>query len=93
MLSNTTLQITLPDENNASFKQSFILPQDLDNRFSKLELYNDTISNFQEVVTLDLFNKTTYGVINIGGDSVTYYRYTYKIPDLTGESLYKLTFS
>ena len=93
MLSNTTLQITLPDENNASFKQSFILPQDLDNRFSKLELCNDTISNFQEVVTLDLFNRTTYGVINIGGDSVTYYRYTYKIPDLTGESLYKLTFS
>jgi hypothetical protein len=93
MLENTFLEITLPDENNSNYRQSFILPEDLDDRFDKLELYNDTISAFQEVITLNLFTKTPYGTITIGGDNITYYRYTYKIPDLTGESKYKLTFS
>jgi len=93
MLETDYLEITLPDENNSNYRQSFILPQDLDDRFSKLELYNDTISAFQEVITLNLFTKSPYGTLTIGGNSVDYWRYTYKIPDLTGESLYKLTFS
>lgn len=93
MITNTTLTITLAAENSLSFRQSFLLPQDLDSRFSSLGLYNSLTGNYDPVTILSLFEKTTYGTITIGGDNVTYHRYTYKIPDLTGESIYKLTFS
>ena len=93
MITNTPLTITLAAENSSSFRQSFILPQDLDTKFSSLGLYNSLTGNYDPVTILSLFTKTTYGTITIGGDNVTYYRYTYKIPDLTGQSIYKLTFS
>jgi hypothetical protein len=93
MLSNSTLVITLAGENNISYRQSFILPSDLDSRFTSLGLFNSLTNNYDIVTILSLFDKTTYGPIVIGGTSVTYYKYTYKIPDLTGQSIYKLTFS
>ena len=93
MITNTTLTITLAAENSSSFRQSFILPSNLDSRFTSLGLLNSLTGNYDPVTTLNLFNKTTYGTITIGGDNVTYYQYTYKIPDLTGQSIYKLTFS
>jgi hypothetical protein len=93
MITNTALTITLAAENSSSFRQSFILPSNLDSRFTSLGLLNSLTGNYDPVTTSALFDKTNYGTINIGGDSVTYYRYAYKIPDLTGESIYKLTFS
>ena len=93
MITNTALTITLAAENSSSFRQSFILPQDLDGRFSSLGLFNSLTGNYDPVTILSLFDKTSYGNLVIGGDTVAYYRYTYKIPDLTGQSIYKLTFS
>jgi hypothetical protein len=93
MITNTALTITLAAENSSSFRQSFILPQDLDTRFSSLGLFNSLTGNYDPVTILSLFDRVSYGNLVIGGDTVAYYRYTYKIPDLTGQSIYKLTFS
>jgi hypothetical protein len=59
MITSTPLFITLAAENSSSFRQSFILPQDLDNKFSSLGLFNSLTGNYDPVTILSLFTKTT----------------------------------
>ena len=93
MVNSSNISITLPNEIDANYKQRFILPQQLKDALTSFQLYNGTTGNYDTVDITDFATITSFGTLNINGNSVTYWKYQYKNAGTTGESKIKLYFN
>jgi hypothetical protein len=92
MVSNSNISITLPAETQ-SYKQRFILPEQLHDKLDTFQLYNGTTNNYDTVPVENFADVTSFGTLSINGNNVDYYLYQYNKPDPTDESKIKLFFS